>query len=309
MEIAIAWRLQAARRLCAVASSSPSPSPSPRHSRPFGPSRPPPASDPLFRRLSRREGSVGEVMEAWLREKKPTSQEQLFSFVKEFRRYGEHSRSLQLFDWMVLRGMPFTPGAHAVRIDLLAKTQGIQHAEDYFSSLPPHAKTMPTYGALLTSYVQSRMEDKSLSLFSQMRDLNFLTAPLPYNNLMTLYMTLDQPHKIPELFAQMEATDSISPDSYSYSMLARSYGLMHYADCFERVVREVREGPATKFKADWNLHATFASIYISFGKFEQAELELKSLEEKINKSSRNPYHFLITHYAGMLLTLFPSVTI
>jgi pentatricopeptide repeat protein len=235
-------------------------------------------------------------MKAWLLERKPTSQGQLFSFVKEFRRFGQHSRALHLFDWMAHRGMPLFPGSQAIRLDLLAKAKGIEEAEHYFSSLAPHPKT---YGAMLTCYVHSRLEDNSLSLFSRMRHLNFLTATLPYNNLMSLYLSLGQPHKIPDLFCQMQSSaHGISPDSYSYSMLARSYHLMGDAESFDRIVTEVTEHPSSDFKLDWNLHATFAAIYISFGKLDQAESQLKHLEDKMNKTDRNPYHFLITHYAG-----------
>ncbi|XP_078159158.1 pentatricopeptide repeat-containing protein At4g01990, mitochondrial-like [Carex rostrata] len=290
---ATAWRLQVARR---VSSSSPSPLPfqprsQPRQGRPVG-------SDPLFLRLSEG-GSVGDVMEAWLREKKPTSEDYLFSLVREFRRYGSHSLALQLIDWMDQRGMSMTPGTHAVRLDLIAYVKGMEEAEDYFSSLPPQYKTKHTYGALLYACVRLKLVEKSLSLFSKMQDLNLVTATLPYNNLLSLFLNQNQPHKVPELFAEMK-TKGISPDTYSYSMLARSYVLMNDADSFEeRVVKEVRElGDHVPSKADWNLYATFASVYVSFGKFEQAELELKKLEERMNKTERKPYQILITSYAG-----------
>ena len=63
---------------------------------------------------------------------------------------------------------------------------------------------------------------------------------------------------------------------------------MNDVDSFEeRVVNEVRElDDHVPLKADWNLYATFASVYVSFRKFEQAELELKKLEEKMNKTER-----------------------
>lgn len=238
-------------------------------------------------------------MAAWLRERRPTSQAQLFSFVKELRRFGHHSRALLLFDWMARRGMPLSPGAHAVRLDLLARAAGAPEAHRYFSSLPPHPKT---HGAMLAAFVHCRMEPQSLSLFACMRRLGFLSSPLPYNQLMSLHLSLDQPRKVPDLFRHMLSADAISPDSYSYSMLARSYALLRDPDSFDRVVAEASAAPPSGFEPDWNLHATFAFVYISLGKLEQAESQLRSLEEKMNKADRNPYHFLITHYAGIILS-------
>ena len=106
----------------------------------------------------------------------------------------------QLMDWMVkVKGMNMSFTNHAIRIDLISKVKGVEAAEDYFSKLPEPAKLERTYGALFNCYCSEKMLGKALALYEKMKELGFASNNLLHNNLMGLYMKLEQPEKVPIL--------------------------------------------------------------------------------------------------------------
>ena len=112
----------------------------------------------------------------------------------------------------------------AIRIDLLGKAEGVASAEKYFNSLEGSAKTTKTYGALLSRYCKEKMFEKAVELFEEMKELSF-TSPLNYNNMMSLYLSIGQPEKVPLLAKEMEERN-IAADRYNYNQLMNAYAAL-----------------------------------------------------------------------------------
>nr|XP_010921472.1 pentatricopeptide repeat-containing protein At4g01990, mitochondrial [Elaeis guineensis] len=255
---------------------------------------------PLYRRLSALggapEGSVTKTLNKWVREGRPARAVELMKYVKELRKYRRYNHALELMDWMVnTRGMNMSYTNHAIRLDLIAKVRGIESAEEYFFKLPEPAKNERTYGALLNCYCSEKMADKANALYEKMNEMNIASSTLVHNNLMSLYMKLGQPEKVPAQVQEMKEKN-IAPDNLTCCILMNSYASLGDIDSVEGVIKEMEEeGEVT---LNWSAYSTLAAIYSSAGLVTKAESALKQLEELVDSHDREPFHFLISLYAG-----------
>lgn len=197
---------------------------------------------------------------------------------------------------MERKEIAFSGSDHAIRLDLIAKTKGLEAAENYFNSLDPSTKNKSTYGSLLNCYCMKPEEEKAKAHFNEMGDLNLVSNSLPFNNLMAMYLRLGQPEKVPVLVVAMKQR-SISPCDITYSMWMQSCGSLNDLDGVEKVLEEWKADGEGRFS--WDTFANLAAIYGKAGLYSKAEAALKSLEEKMNPHKRDSYHFLISLYAGI----------
>lgn len=105
----------------------------------------------------------------------------------------------QLSEAMARRGMNKTVSDQAIHLDLVAKTRGIDAAENYFVDLPETSKNHLTYGARLNCYCKELMTEKAEVLMEKMKELNICLTSMPCNSLMTFYTEIGQPEKIPAI--------------------------------------------------------------------------------------------------------------
>ncbi|XP_058076860.1 pentatricopeptide repeat-containing protein At4g01990, mitochondrial-like [Magnolia sinica] len=258
----------------------------------------PSSSSSLYRRLSglgdASSGTVTKTLNKWVREGKSVKKYEIEKYVKELRKYKRYNQALELMEWLESRGTNLSYSDYAIRLDLLSKTKGITEAEKYFTSLSEPAKNHLTYGALLNAYCVEKMLDKAMALLDKMKELNFASTSLIYNNIMSLYMRLHQPEKIPLLFQEMKA-EKISPNAFTYNVLMNSYASLKDIEAVERVVEEMKE--EGNVCCDWTTHSNLAAIYVEAGNFDKADAALKGLEKTINRRDRQAFHFLISLYA------------
>ncbi|KAJ4905485.1 Pentatricopeptide repeat-containing protein [Raphanus sativus] len=242
--------------------------------------------------LGSKGGKMEETLNKFAMEGIPIVKHDLVRYAKDLRKNRLPQRALEVFEWMEKKEIAFTGSDHAIRLDLISKTKGLEAAESYFNALDPSSKNRSSYGALLNCYCVERDEDKAKSHFDEMADLNLVTNSLPYNNLMAMYLRLGQYDKVPSLVAAMKEKN-ISPCAITYSMWIQSCGSSNDLDAVEKVVEEMKDD------SSWDTFANLASIYAKAGLYGKAEAALKSLEEKMNPHKRDSYHFLISLYAGI----------
>lgn len=243
--------------------------------------------------------SVEATLDKLMKERKDLKKEltvsSLIGFVRELRRFKRYKHALALMDWMEKRGMDIGINNQAIRVDLISKVQGTNIAEDYISTLPQEAKNEKTYAALLSNFCSSKMEKKALSLYEKMKTLNLASTSLISNNIMTLYLKLNQPEKILDHFQEMEELN-IYPDRVTYGLLMNGYSSLNDMESAERVIKEMEGGG--RITPDWTIYCNLASLYNSSGQFEKSRSILKKAEETIDIKNRTPYEFLITSYAA-----------
>ncbi|XP_031486989.1 pentatricopeptide repeat-containing protein At1g02370, mitochondrial [Nymphaea colorata] len=255
------------------------------------------AEGSLFQRLTAlagTDGSAGVELNKWLEEGKSVKKWEIERFIKRLRGYKRFKHALQLSEWMDTKDMKLSRGDYAVRIDLLAKTQGVDSAEKYFHSLPKAKRNWATYGALLNCYCVNKMTEKAESLFGKMKEEKFACTSLVYNNIMTLYLKIDQPQRVPPLVQEMKGK-GLKLDIVSYNLLMNSYAAMNDVEGAEKVVEEMKgEGKA----GGWSTYSNLAAIYVKAGLFEKAESTLKEVEKTEGTKSREVFQFLMSLYAG-----------
>ncbi|KFK30785.1 hypothetical protein AALP_AA6G025600 [Arabis alpina] len=241
-------------------------------------------------------GKIDETLNQFIIEGNHAYKPDLIRYVKDLRAYRQPQRALEVFEWMERKEIEFSASDHAIRLDLIAKTKGLEAAESYFNKLDPSTKTISTYGALLNCYCVEREEGKAKAHFDEMSDLNLVTSSLPFNNLMAMYLRLGQPEKVVALVVAMKER-SIPLCGVTYSMWIQSYGSLNDLDGVEKVLEEKKADGEGCFS--WDTFANLAAIYGKAGLYSKAEEALKSLEEMMNPHKRDSFHFLISLYAGI----------
>ncbi|KAJ0245265.1 Pentatricopeptide repeat-containing protein [Hirschfeldia incana] len=248
----------------------------------------------MYKKLSKLSvtgGTVTQTLNQFIMEGTPVRKDDLFRCAKDLRKFRRHQHALEM------RKMTLSIADHAIRLDLIAKTKGLEAAESYFNGLNPSTKNhQSTYGALMNCYCVELKEEEAKSHFEKMDELDFVNNSLPFNNMMSMYMRLGQPEKVPVLVDAMKQR-GIRPCGITYSIWMQSCGSLNDLEGLEKVIDEMnKDGEA---KTTWNTFSSLAGIYTKAGLNEKAEAALKTMEEKMNPNNRDAHHFLMSLYAGI----------
>ncbi|KAE9446676.1 hypothetical protein C3L33_21443, partial [Rhododendron williamsianum] len=203
-------------------------------------------------------------------------------------------KNAMVYEWMEKQKNKMNNADHAVRMDLLAKIKGVTSAEEYFNNLEESSKTVKTYGALLSCYCKEKMIDEATNLFEKMKELSFASA-LSYNNLMSLYLSIGEPEKVPLLAKEMEEM-KIAADKHTYNKLMRGFASLKDYDAAEGVLERMRED---KVMPDWITYENLAAIYVDAGFIDKANATLQKWENMGNVGDYRAFHSLINMYARM----------
>ncbi|VFQ79203.1 unnamed protein product [Cuscuta campestris] len=258
-------------------------------------------SQTLYKRLSAlgsAKGKASEILNEYIREGKGYVVEKqcLERCIKELRKFKKHQCALEIMEWMANRNVNFGSADRAILLDLIAKVQGVPAAEKYFNDLPSKAQDCYTYGSLLNCYCVEKMADEALALYERMDKMRY-TSTLCFNNLMSLYMRLKKPEKVPLLAEEMKRRN-IKLTTFTYNILMTSYLSSNDIEGVERVYEEMKSG--NEKMCDWTTYSHLACAYSKLGFYEKAGIAMKKMEGEIGRlRNREGYHFLLSLYAGM----------
>ncbi|KAB1216580.1 hypothetical protein CJ030_MR4G002180 [Morella rubra] len=240
--------------------------------------------------------SLVPVLDRWVDEGNKVKVLEFQRIVRDLRARRRFNHALEVSEWINCKKLcSFSPGDHAVLLDLIGRVRGLDSAESYFNNLSDQDKIDKTYGALLNCYVREGLIDKSLSHMQSMKEMGFASTPLNYNNIMCLYTNTGELEKVPDVFSEMK-NNGVSPDNFSYRICINSYGARSDLKSMEKVLDEMESLP--NISVDWTTYAMVANYYIKAGIRDKALIYLRKCEEKVNKDALG-YNHLISHYASI----------
>ncbi|KAL3647888.1 hypothetical protein CASFOL_008856 [Castilleja foliolosa] len=231
----------------------------------------------------------------WKEEGHLVQKYELNRIVRELRKLKRYKHALEICEWMRTQDdMKLLSGDYAVHLDLIAKIRGLKSAEKFFEDLQEEYRDPATCTALLHTYVQHKQSDSAEALMKKMSECNFLKSPLPYNHMMSLYLSSGQIEKIPETIKELKKITS--PDVVTYNLWLAACGSQNLLETAEKVFLEMTK---TKIEPDWVTHSTLASLYIKNSNPEKAEFALKDMERKVTKKFRTGYSSLISLHTNL----------
>lgn len=202
---------------------------------------------------------------------------------------------LQICEWMVLQeDIKLLPGDYAVHLDLIAKVRGLNSAEKFFEDMPASMRGRPTCSALLHIYAQNKLSEKAEALMAKMRECDMLKDPLPFNHMLSLYISCGQLDKVPGVIEELKG--STKPDAVTYNLWLTVCSSNNDVETAEKVFLELKKA---RVIPDWVTYSILSNVYIKNGLPDKAATALKEMEKRISRKTRVAYSSLISLYTNM----------
>ncbi|KAJ9159169.1 hypothetical protein P3X46_024694 [Hevea brasiliensis] len=242
--------------------------------------------------------SATNIIQKWVNEGNIVTACELRSISKELRKSQRYKHALEISEWMVTnKEFELSDSDYATRIDLMTKVFGIDAAERYFEGLPVSAKTSETYTALLHSYAGSKLLEKAEELYERIKGSNLSFTVLPYNEMMTLYMSIGQVEKV-SLAVEELKSQKVAPDIFTYNLWISSCAATLNINQVMRILDEMSHNPGCN--DDWLRYIDIANIYVKAGHLVNAESStVVEAGKGIMQREWITYDFLIILYAGL----------
>lgn len=187
------------------------------------------------------------------------------------------------------------PGDYAVHLDLIAKVRGLNSAEKFFEDMPAEMRGQPTCSALLHSYAQNKLSEKAEALMAKMKECEMLKDPLPFNHMLSLYISCGQLDKVPGVIEELKK--STKPDAVTYNLwLTVCSTKNNDVETAENVFLELKKA---RVIPDWVTYSILTNLYMKNGLPDKAATALKEMEKRISRKTRVAYCSLISLYTNM----------
>ena len=202
---------------------------------------------------------------------------------------------MQICEWMTLQQhIKLVPGDYAVHLDLIAKVRGLNSAEKFFEDLPDRMRGRQACTALLHAYVQNNLADKAEALMSKMSECGFLGCPLPFNHMISLYISNGKLEKVPQIIQELKM--NTYPDVVTFNLWLTVCALQNDVETAERVLLELQKA---KIDPDWVTYSTLTNLYIKNAWLEKAGSTLKEMENRTSQKTRVAYSSLLSLHTNM----------
>ncbi|KAJ4957305.1 hypothetical protein NE237_014088 [Protea cynaroides] len=234
------------------------------------------------------------TIQKWIEEGKSVRKYELNRVVRELRKLRRYKHALEVCEWMTVRqDMKLLPGDYAIHLDLVAKVRGLASAEKFFEDLPEKMKGQATCSALLHTYVQSKLSAKAEALMEQMSECGLLKNCLPYNHMLSLYISNGELEKALAMIQELKKTTS--PDVFTYNLWLNVCALQNDVKGAEQVFLELK---MSKLLEDWVTYSVLTTLYVKNGLLEKATRTLKEMEKRVSRKDRVAYPSLISLHAS-----------
>ncbi|KAG6400781.1 hypothetical protein SASPL_137624 [Salvia splendens] len=239
--------------------------------------------------------SAVAAIRKWKEEGHLVQKYELNRIVRELRSLKRYKHALEVCEWMrTQEDMKLMSGDFAIHLDLVAKVRGLNSAEKFFVDLPENMIDPITCSALLHTYVHCKESEKAEALMKKMTENDYLKSPVPYNHMLSLYVSTGQLEKIPKLIKEVKKVTS--PDIVTYNLWLAACASQDAVETARKVFRELSEA---KIEPDWVTHSTMASMYIKNSFREEAVSALKDMENKVSRKVRVAYASLISLHTAL----------
>lgn len=203
---------------------------------------------------------------------------------------------MQICEWMVLQeDIKLQPGDYAVHLDLISKIRGLNSAEKFFEDMPDRMRDHAACTSLLHSYVQNRLCDKAEALFKRMAECGLLKSCLPYNHMLSMYVSKGEFEKVPEMIKELKRSKA-SPDVVTYNLWMTAFASGNDVEGAEKVYLKAKEA---KLDPDWVSYSVLTNLYAKTGNIEKAKLALKEMEKLVSKRNRVGYASLVSLHGNL----------
>ncbi|KAK7857117.1 pentatricopeptide repeat-containing protein [Quercus suber] len=171
---------------------------------------------------------------------------------------------MHICEWMTLQqDIRLQTGDYAVHLDLIAKVRGVNSAEKFFEDLPDKMTGHLTCSALLHVYVQNKLSAKAEALMAKMTECGFLKNSLPYNHMLSLYISNGQLEKVPGMEKK-----AFRANRAAYSSLLSLHTNMGDKDEVHRIWKKMISLYRKMSDAEYTC---MLSSLVKLGEFEEAE--------------------------------------
>ncbi|PIA30787.1 hypothetical protein AQUCO_05400115v1 [Aquilegia coerulea] len=235
------------------------------------------------------------IIRKWTEEGKTVQKYELNRVVRELRKAKRYKHALEICEWMTIQpDFRLLPGDYAVHLDLVAKIRGLASAEKFFEDLPQEMRGKETCTSLLHTYGQNKLVAKAEALMNKMSECGFLTYPLPYNHMLSLYISTGQLDKVPPMVRELKK--NTSPDIVTFNLCLSVCASQNNLEGAEKYFNKLKK---YKIDADWVTYSTLTNLYIKNSQFDEARSTLKQMEKLASRKARVAYSSIITLHANM----------
>ncbi|KAF7806799.1 pentatricopeptide repeat-containing protein [Senna tora] len=231
----------------------------------------------------------------WKEEGHTARKYELNRIVRELRKLKRYKHALEICEWMTLQSdIKLLPGDYAIHLDLIAKVRGLKSAEKFFEDLPDRVRGQPTCTTLLHVYVQNNLSAKAEALMLKMSECDLLRNPLPYNHMLSLYISNGKLEKASEIIQELKK--NTSPDVVTFNLWLTVCASQNDVETAERVFLELKKA---KLDPDWVTYSTLTNLYIKNAFPEKATSTLKEMESRISRKTRVAYSSLLSLHTNL----------
>ncbi|KAL7583687.1 hypothetical protein Lser_V15G42616 [Lactuca serriola] len=234
-----------------------------------------------------------KALDKWVEDGNDLSRSEISGAMFELRRRRMFGKALQLSEWLEgQEKVEFGERDYASRVDLFAKTRGLQKAESYIEKIPEAFRGEVVYRTLLANCVQITHTKKAEQIFNKIKDLKLPITAFSCNQLLLLYKRTDK-RKIADVLLLMEK-ENIKPSLFTYRLLIDTKGQSNDIAGMEQVLETMKtEG----LEPDLRCQIVLAKHYIYGGIKDKAKTVLKEIEGDNLKENRRVVSSLLPVYA------------